>query len=225
MPLLNQLKCTRRSLKSWRGNPERALLQASMKWAWLFISPAVVAGAVILAPGYRMQEDCAESKLIDQKTRETLGGANQAACHRIRGRCHPDISPAHRPAQYLLGVHCWPSEKPSRSLPGPGFICWWTRQGQEDARGLVDYPEAGSYIKIALSISIAAASIIAKVHRDEMIHRWAPLSYPEYDLHVDENRLPNTSLRFDELGPTPLHRLSFAPVWMSQGTGAGRVFI
>jgi ribonuclease HII len=39
----------------------------------------------------------------------------------------------------------------------------------------------------ALSVSIAAASIIAKVHRDRMISQWDPVF--------------------------PLHRQSFAPVW------------
>jgi ribonuclease HII len=69
----------------------------------------------------------------------------------------------------------------------------------------------------ALSISIAAASIIAKVHRDEMIRRWAPV-YPEYDLASNKGyRSPKHLAALNELGPTPLHRLSFAPVWMCNG--------
>jgi ribonuclease HII len=66
----------------------------------------------------------------------------------------------------------------------------------------------------ALSISIAAASIIAKVHRDEMVRRWAPV-YPEYDLASNKGyRSPKHLAALREHGPTPLHRLSFAPVWM-----------
>jgi ribonuclease HII len=66
----------------------------------------------------------------------------------------------------------------------------------------------------ALSISIAAASIIAKVARDEMIRRWDPV-YPQYDLASNKGyRSPKHLAALKEFGPTPLHRLSFAPVWM-----------
>jgi ribonuclease HII len=66
----------------------------------------------------------------------------------------------------------------------------------------------------ALSISIAAASIVAKVERDAMIRRWAPV-YPEYDLASNKGyRSPKHIAALKDFGPTPLHRLSFAPVWM-----------
>ncbi|HET9167321.1 MAG TPA: hypothetical protein VFP11_15080, partial [Candidatus Angelobacter sp.] len=49
------------------------------------------------------------------------------------------------------------------------------------------------------------------------IRRWAPL-YPEYDLASNKGyRSPKHLAALNELGPTPLHRLSFAPVWMCQG--------
>ena len=63
-------------------------------------------------------------------------------------------------------------------------------------------------------IFFAAASIIAKVHRDEMIRRWDPV-YPQYDLASNKGyRSPKHLAALREHGPTPLHRLSFAPVWM-----------
>jgi ribonuclease HII len=66
----------------------------------------------------------------------------------------------------------------------------------------------------ALSISIAAASIIAKVARDEMMRCWDPV-YPQYDLASNKGyRSPKHLAALQEHGPTPLHRLSFAPVWM-----------
>ena len=69
----------------------------------------------------------------------------------------------------------------------------------------------------ALSISIAAASIVAKVERDAMIRRWDPV-YPQYDLASNKGyRSPRHLAALKEHGPTPLHRLSFAPVWMSNG--------
>jgi len=47
-----------------------------------------------------------------------------------------------------------------------------------------------------------------------MIRRWAPV-YPQYDLASNKGyRSPKHLAALNELGPTPLHRLSFAPVWM-----------
>src|SRR5215469_3148537 len=78
-----------------------------------------------------------------------------------------------------------------------------------------DCPQTNIIHGDALSISIAAASIIAKVHRDEMIRRWDPV-YPQYDLASNKGyRSPKHLAALREHGPTPLHRLSFAPVWMS----------
>ena len=65
----------------------------------------------------------------------------------------------------------------------------------------------------ALSASIAAASIIAKVERDRMITAW-DLVFPEY--HLASNKgysTPPHIAALREFGPSPLHRQSFAPVW------------
>jgi ribonuclease HII len=65
----------------------------------------------------------------------------------------------------------------------------------------------------ALSASIAAASIIAKVERDRMISAWDPV-FPVYGLASNKGYCTArhlTALR--EYGPSPLHRQSFAPVW------------
>ena len=67
----------------------------------------------------------------------------------------------------------------------------------------------------ALSASIAAASIIAKVERDAMISAWN-LGLPGVRLSIEQG-LQHTEASEDAKGrgPTPLHRLSFAPVWTS----------
>ncbi len=67
----------------------------------------------------------------------------------------------------------------------------------------------------ALSASIAAASIIAKVHRDALVREWAPV-FPEYDLASNKGySAPKHIKALREFGPSPLHRQSFAPVWMA----------
>ncbi|MBI3934288.1 MAG: ribonuclease HII [Acidobacteria bacterium] len=64
----------------------------------------------------------------------------------------------------------------------------------------------------SLSISIAAASIIAKVERDRLMSEWDRI-YPHYQLARNKGYATaahRAMLR--ELGPTPLHRYSYAPV-------------
>jgi ribonuclease HII len=65
----------------------------------------------------------------------------------------------------------------------------------------------------ALSASIAAASILAKVERDRMMCEWDAV-FPEYGLASHKGySTPQHLAALLEHGPTPLHRQSFAPVW------------
>jgi ribonuclease HII len=65
----------------------------------------------------------------------------------------------------------------------------------------------------ALSASIAAASIIAKVERDRMISAWDPV-FPMYGLASNKGYCtPRHLAALREHGPSPLHRQSFSPVW------------
>ena len=87
---------------------------------------------------------------------------------------------------------------------------------------VVDYPTAAERIpqtKIihgdALSASIAAASIIAKVERDRLVAEWDPV-FPAYGLASNKGySTPHHIANLRRYGPSPLHRQSFAPVWMA----------
>jgi ribonuclease HII len=60
--------------------------------------------------------------------------------------------------------------------------------------------------------AIAAASIIAKVWRDDCMRTWNEV-FPHYGLASHKGYFtPEHSRALDEYGPTPLHRLSFEPV-------------
>ncbi len=60
--------------------------------------------------------------------------------------------------------------------------------------------------------AIAAASIIAKVHRDACIRVWDKI-FPEYGLAANKGYGTAEHARaLEQYGPTPLHRLSFEPV-------------
>jgi len=64
----------------------------------------------------------------------------------------------------------------------------------------------------ARSVSIAAASILAKTHRDARMEEWDAV-YPQYGLARHKGYATPDHLEALRLhGPTPLHRHSFAPV-------------
>ena len=73
----------------------------------------------------------------------------------------------------------------------------------------------------ALSISIAAASIIAKVERDRLMLEWDRI-YPQYGLAQHKGyATPEHLAALREHGPTPHHRFSFAPVRKATCWAAG----
>ena len=83
-----------------------------------------------------------------------------------------------------------------------------------DARELegIDVPQTSIIKGDSTSLSIAAASILAKVTRDELMLR-ASETYPEYGF--DKHKGYGTEahqIALERHGVTPLHRRSFAPV-------------
>ena len=72
-----------------------------------------------------------------------------------------------------------------------------------------------------LSVSIAAASIIAKVERDRRMVEW-DREYPQYGLAQHKGyATPEHLAALQKHGPTPHHRFSFAPVRESTCWAAG----
>jgi ribonuclease HII len=75
----------------------------------------------------------------------------------------------------------------------------------------------------ARSISIAAASILAKTHRDSRLEEWDAV-YPNYGLARHKGYATADHLdALRQFGPTPLHRHSFMPVRDSGCWAAGAV--
>jgi ribonuclease HII len=69
----------------------------------------------------------------------------------------------------------------------------------------------------ALSLSIAAASIVAKVFRDGLMRR-LEASHPGYGFAAHKGYSTKTHLdALARLGPSPVHRLSFTPVRLAAG--------
>ena len=166
----------------------------------------VVAAAVILDPSYRIR-GLRDSKLLDREVRERLAP-------RIR---------EHALAWAIAAVDVATIDQIN--------IYWASKRAMEDAVALLclrpdhllidalrinyDCRQTPIIHGDALSASIAAASIIAKVERDAMISAWDPV-FPEYGLASNKGySTPKHLKMLRERGPTPLHRLSFAPVWTS----------
>ena len=73
-------------------------------------------------------------------------------------------------------------------------------------------PEEGIIKGDAKSISIAAASIVAKEVRDQMMKDYEQL-YPGYGFAQNAGYGTKTHIEgLEKLGPTPIHRMTFAPV-------------
>jgi ribonuclease HII len=183
--LLQRLKCT----------------QKFEKQAW-----AVVAAAVILDPAYRIR-GLRDSKLLPAARREVLA-------ERIKQHCLAWAVAAVDSARIdQLNIY-WASleamvEAIRQLDPAPDHLLL------DAVRVQYDCPQTKIIHGDALSISIAAASIIAKVERDRMIRQWAPV-FPAYDLASNKGyRSPRHLASLQQYGPTPLHRQSFAPVWMA----------
>lgn len=74
-------------------------------------------------------------------------------------------------------------------------------------------PQTKLFYGDALSLSIAAASVVAKVHRDGLM-RELDLVHPMYGLASHKGYgTPQHRRALAEHGPCALHRRSFAPVW------------
>src|SRR5271169_6740316 len=91
-----------------------------------------------------------------------------------------------------------------------------------DAMQLDVLTEQKSLIKgDARSVSIAAASILAKTHRDACMEEWDAV-YPQYGLARHKGYATADHLEaLRQHGPSPLHRYSFAPVRDSNCWAAG----
>ena len=164
----------------------------------------VVAAAVILDPKYRVR-GLRDSKLLPADRREIL--AERIRQHAVAWAI------AAVDAARIDQINIYQASRVAMRLavaqlhPGPDHLL-------VDALRLdCDLPQNAIIHGDALSASIAAASIIAKVERDRMVCEWDPV-FPVYGLASNKGySTPRHIAALREHGPCPLHRQSFAPVW------------
>ncbi len=163
----------------------------------------VVAAAVILSPE-RPIRGLNDSKLLEAERREVLA-------ERIRERAVA-LAVAAVDAATIDYINIYQASRVAmrmavcRLQPQPDFLL-------VDAVPIdLPLPQRSLIKGDARCHAIAAASIIAKVWRDQLMRVWDEV-FPEYGLASHKGySTPEHYRALERYGPTPLHRLSFEPV-------------
>lgn len=203
--LLKRLRCTLRYEKSaWASGARLVAGVDEVGRGSLF--GCVVAAAVILDPTYRVR-GLRDSKLLPAERREVL--AQRIREHAIAWAVAAvDVARIDQINIYHASRAAM-REAVLRLAPAADHLL-------VDALKLdCDVPQNAIIHGDALSASIAAASILAKVERDRMMCDWDAV-FPAYGLASHKGySTPKHLAALRELGPTPMHRQSFAPVWQN----------
>jgi ribonuclease HII len=164
----------------------------------------VVAAAVIMPRDYKLKGLDDSKKIVDEERREELAVLiKRDALAWATGRA--EVEEIDKLNIYHAGLLAM-----SRALEGlsaqkaPDYVL-------VDARKIpnTDVPQKGIIHGDALSITIAAASIIAKTTRDALMCEYDK-QFPGYGLSVHKGYpTPHHCKKLVELGATPLHRRSF----------------
>ncbi len=203
--LLKRLRCTLRyEKKAWESGARLVAGVDEVGRGSLF--GCVVAAAVILDPSYRVR-GLRDSKLLLRERREVLA-------ERIREHALA-WSLAAVDAARIDQINIYHASRAAmrdavmKLAPAADYLL-------VDALKLDwEVPQLAIIHGDALSASIAAASILAKVERDRIMCEWDAV-FPAYGLASHKGySTPKHLAALRELGPTPLHRQSFAPVWQN----------
>jgi ribonuclease HII len=164
----------------------------------------VVAAGVILPPGFRLDGLTDSKKLSEKKRNEfemeirasaldwAVAAVDAETIDRINIRQASLLAMRHAVGQLALR---------------PDFLLI-------DGRDTIDWdgPQQAVIHGDAISLSIAAASVLAKVHRDRLLVEF-DREYPGYGLARHKGYpCPAHKAALERLGPTPLHRKSYRPV-------------
>jgi len=164
---------------------------------------AVVAGAVILSPDSPVR-GLNDSKQLDAERREVLAEQirERAVAWAVASVDNSTIDSINIYEASRLAM----KRAVEQLNPSPDFVL-------VDAVALdLPLPQQPLLQGDERCHAIAAASILAKVYRDQMMRDWDRF-YPEYGLASHKGyHAPDHIAALRQYGPTPLHRLSFEPI-------------
>jgi ribonuclease HII len=164
----------------------------------------VVAAAVVLPPGTRL-DGVADSKVLPAPVRERLAAEIRRRALAV-GVAVVEAEEIDRVNIYQAGLRALRRAVEALTVV-PGFVLVDGREIPGLTMPQSAYPKGDAFV-----CSIAAASIVAKVHRDALM-RELDERYPGYGFarHMGySTRAHFAAIR--TLGPSPIHRRSFAPV-------------
>lgn len=161
----------------------------------------VCAAAVILPEGMLL-EGVNDSKKLTEKKREKLFDVitESAVAYSVAFATVEEIEEIN-----ILNATMLAMKRAVEGLSVPADFAYIDGNRTPDLKIPSEYIIKGD----ARSMSVAAASILAKVSRDRLLLEYAKL-YPEY--HFEKHKGYGTKLHTDmikEFGPTPVHRMSF----------------
>jgi ribonuclease HII len=203
--LLKTLHCTLRyENKAWKSGAKMVAGVDEVGRGSLF--GCVVAAAVILDPTYRVR-GLRDSKLLEPERREVL--AERIREHAIAW------SVAAVDAARIDQINIYQASRVAMREAVLGLAPCADHLLIDAMKIDCDAPQMAIIHGDALSASIAAASILAKVARDRIMCEWDAV-FPAYGLASHKGySTPRHVAALREFGPTPLHRQSFAPVWQN----------
>jgi ribonuclease HII len=201
--LLKGLRCTLRyEKKAWASGAVMVAGVDEVGRGSLF--GPVVAAAVILDRNYRIR-GLRDSKLLLAERREVL--ALRIREHAIAWAVAAVDAARIDQINIYHASRLAMREAVLRLQPAPDHLLI------DAVRLDCEFPQKAIIHGDALSASIAAASILAKVERDRIMCEWDAV-FPEYGLASHKGyTTPQHVAALRQFGPTPLHRMSFAPVW------------
>ncbi len=205
MRLLKRLRCTLRyEKKAWATGAVHVAGVDEVGRGSLF--GPVVAAAVILDPAYRVR-GLRDSKLLWAERREVL--AERIRAHALAWAVAAvDAARIDQINIYQASRQAMREAVLLLALPADHLLV-------DAVRLDCELPQEAIIHGDALSASIAAASILAKVERDRMMCAWDAV-FPAYGLASHKGySTPQHLAALREHGPSPLHRQSFAPVWQN----------
>jgi ribonuclease HII len=165
----------------------------------------VVAAAVVFPPHLTV-DGCADSKVLTAKARERLAAEIRQRALAV-GIAVVEPDEIDRVNIYQAGLRALRRAVEALAPVVPGYVLVDGREIPGLAMPQSAYPKGDAFV-----CSIAAASIVAKVHRDALM-RELDTRWPEYGFARHMGYSTAAHFRaIREFGPSPVHRRSFAPV-------------